>query len=50
MPPEIDSFGDHFTTVLGGDELPSGGVDFSPLLLKGIHSDQFRFRYLKIRF
>jgi len=41
---------DHFVTVLGGDELSSGGVDFSPLLLKGIHTDQFRFKHLKIRF
>lgn len=37
-------------TVLDGDELPSGGVDFSPLLLKEIHTDQFIFRHLKIRF
>lgn len=48
LPPERGLFGDHFMTVLDGHKLPSGSVGFSPLLLKGIHAGQFRFRHSKI--
>lgn len=46
LPPEIDSFGDHFVNAIHGGEFSSGGVDLSAL--KGIFSDQFKFRHLKM--